>query len=137
MSNIGELFKNLSKNSLFESYVKELEHNKTPKEVVDRALNDDALMTELRNIIDDIPMIQNKMETIVNQKMKKIHNTSTTTSKKIEEPIIEPPQEEDIFASYLSPPIHSDNVVCVDEIFYLEKVGHTMRLVTHEYDMYY
>ena len=136
MSNIGELFKNLSKNSLFESYVKELEHNKTPKEIVERALNDDALMTELRNIIDDIPMIQNKMETIVNQKMKKIH-TTTSSSKKVEEPIIEPIQEEDIFATYLSPPIHPDNVVCVDQQFYLEKVGNTMRLVTQEYDMYY
>lgn len=136
MSNIGELFKNLSKNSLFESYVKELEHNKTPKEIVERALNDDALMTELRNIIDDIPMIQNKMETIVNQKMKKIH-TTTSSSKKVEEPIIEPIQEEDIFATYLSPPIHPDNVVCVDQQFYLEKVGNIMRLVTQEYDMYY
>jgi hypothetical protein len=140
MSNIGELFKNLSKNALFENYVKELEQNKSPKEVVESALKDEILLTELRNIVDDISIIQNKMETIVNQKMKKIN----IVSKKSEEPIlippivvVEPQTKEDLFSQYISPPISVTNVICENSLFYLEQVGHTMRLVTKEYDMYY
>ena len=144
MSNIGELFKNLSKNALFENYVKELEQNKSPKEVVESALKDEILLTELRNIVDDISIIQNKMETIVNQKMKKINIVSKKSEETIlipsivvVEPIVEPQTKEDLFSQYISPPISVTNVICENSLFYLEQVGHTMRLVTKEYDMYY
>ena len=71
MSNqIGELFKILGKNEVFANYVKEIENGKTNQEIIDIALNDEALMCTLTLVVSDVEVIKNKMDVIIGQKRK-------------------------------------------------------------------
>jgi len=158
MSNqIGELFKILGKNEVFANYVKEIENGKTNQEIIDIALNDEALMCTLTLVISDVEVIKNKMDVIIGQKRKnhekKIANEgksnvvdSLQSSKKNGKESLTKTEDNDESESdgeteevieFISKPINPDNVVVSNNIFYMEKVNHLFRLVTREFEFYY
>jgi len=69
-NNVGELFKILSKNEIFETYLKEIENNKSNSEIIDMAINNEELINILKNYVEDINIIKNKMDIIIGQKRK-------------------------------------------------------------------
>ena len=152
MSNqIGELFKILGKNEIFANYVKEIENGKTNQEIVDFALNDEALMCSLTMVVSDMEIIKNKMDVIIGQKRKnyekKIANeTKEAETKEAEKSIVEDTKclsEEDLVETkeevieFRHKPINPDNVIWLNNYIYMERVDHLMRLVTTEFEIFY
>jgi hypothetical protein len=161
MSNqIGELFKILGKNEIFANYVKEIENGKTNQEIVDFALNDEALMCSLTMVVSDVEIIKNKMDVIIGQKRKnhekKIVNETKEAEKSIvvdtkslsktdsDEDLVEIEEDEkdekdekEEVIEFKHKPINLDNVIWLNNYIYMERVDHLMRLVTTEFEMFY
>ena len=143
MSNqIGELFKILGKNEVFANYVKEIENGKTNQEIIDIALNDEALMCTLTLVVSDVEVIKNKMDVIIGQKRKNYEKKIVSELKEKSivvdtKSLIQDEKEEDKFSIFNNKPINFDNVVWLNDYIYLERVNHLIRLVTTEFEMYY
>ena len=155
MSNqIGELFKILGKNEIFANYAKEVENGKTNQEIIDIAVNDQALMCSLTMVVSDVEVIKNKMDVIIGQKRKnyekKIANevkekciivdsqsVSKTDDKNNLTEIETNEIEKEEVIEFKHNPINPDNVIWINKYIYMERVEHLMRLVTTEYEMFY
>jgi len=146
MSNqIGELFKILGKNEIFANYVKEIENGKTNQEIVDFALNDEALMCSLTMVVSDVEIIKNKMDVIIGQKRKNHEKKIANETKEAEKSIVVDTKslsEEDLVEKeevieFKHKPINPDNVIWLNNYIYMERVDHLMRLVTTEFEMFY
>jgi len=138
-NNIGELFKTLGKNEIFSNYVMEIDNGKNNKEIIDIALNDEALMCTLTMIVSDIEIIKNKMDIIIGQKRKsyekKNNETKVNETKVNETDLNETDLNETIEFKYQ--PINIENVIWLNSNSYLERVDYKMRLVTTDYEIYY
>lgn len=74
MAKIGELFKVLGNNQDFLNYIVEgHKNNQTVKEIIDVAITNEALMTILMGVIDDVSVIMSKMDIVISQKIKGIN----------------------------------------------------------------
>ena len=71
MNNLGILFKEIHNNILFNTYCKDLTLE-NQIEIKEKILNDSNIINVLLNIVDDIEIIKNKIELIIDQKVRKI-----------------------------------------------------------------
>jgi transposase-like protein len=134
-NNVGELFKILSKNEIFETYLKEIENNKSNSEIIDMAVNNEELINILKNYVEDINIIKNKMDIIIGQKRKSYQKILEKNNKINDTELNNDNDEEEIIFKYL--PINPENVVWLDKYNYIERVNNNMRLVNVNFECYY
>ena len=152
MSNqIGELFKILGKNEIFANYAKEIENGKTNQEIIDIAVNDEALMCSLTMVVSDVEVIKNKMDVIIGQKRKNyekkivseikeksnVVDTKSLSKTDSEEDLDETETEEEEVIEFKHKPINPDNVIWINKYIYMERVNYLIRLVTTEFEIFY
>lgn len=152
MAAIGELFKTLGKNEVLENYCKEMENGASNNEILEEALNNEELMTLLRNIINDDSVIKNKMDVIIGQKRKAFEknqqkelyestqfnqsNNKQHKNEKVEDKIDE--EDEDVFIpTVISRPFNEDKAVWLGNWAFIEVVDHRTRMVTTDFECYY
>jgi hypothetical protein len=132
MSSVGELFKFLGSNDIFQGFCKESE--KTNQQIIERVFQNEELITKLRNIVIDDNIIKSKMDILIGQKRKNLNkkheqipvqNANLKTVK----------QDEAIEFKHI--PINASKVVYLDNFAYIEQVDHRLRLVTDVFEMYY
>jgi ABC-type Zn2+ transport system substrate-binding protein/surface adhesin len=162
MAAIGELFKNLGKNEIFANYCNEITNEKTNNEIINLALNDENLMSILKNIINNEEIIKNKMDIIIGQKRKTLEKLNNKKIIEVKNIIVEKNKdneydehdehdnnehdeheneddeiEEDKFINFKYKPLNIDNVVWLDTNNYLERVSYQVRLVNINFELYY
>jgi hypothetical protein len=134
MASIGELFKVLGNNEVFNSYCQDT--TKTNIEIVNESFDNAELMLILRNIVQDDSIIKSKMDIIIGQKKK---NASKPKQQEIVKIVDDNNEvEEDLpVIEFKFKPLNPENVVYLNDYSYLERVDHRTRLVTLEHEMYY
>ena len=70
MAAIGELFKTLGKNEIFNELCKKIENGSSNNDIIEDAINNEELMNILKQIIEDVNVIKNKMDVLIGQKRK-------------------------------------------------------------------
>jgi hypothetical protein len=144
MANVGELFKVLGNNEIFNSYCQD--KTKSNDNVLNESFNNEELMTILRSIVNDDNVIKSKMEVIIGQKRKNANKQKTnnvTTISSTNETVsastrVEEEKEiEETKPKFAFEPINQDNVIYLNDHSYLERVGIQMRLVTVDYELFY
>jgi hypothetical protein len=126
MASVGELFKFLGSNNVFLDLCKNSE--KTNSQIIEDVFQNEELITKLRNIVQDDSIIKSKMDILIGQKRK-------SQNKKPEQKQEQPENKE--VKEFKYTPINESNVIYLDNIAYIERVEHRMRLVTHDFEMYY
>jgi FKBP-type peptidyl-prolyl cis-trans isomerase len=142
MASVGELFKFLGSNDVFLELCKDTE--KTSEQIIADVFENEELIAQLRNIIQDDSIIKSKMDILIGQKRKnqnKKQEQKQNQDKKQEEQKQddkqEDKQEEENKKEFKHVPINPSKVIYLDNFAYIELVDHRMRLVTHDYEMYY
>jgi len=135
MANIGDLFKFLGSNDVFNTLCQDTE--KTNEQVIESVFQNEELLTILKNFVQDDAVIKSKLVVLIGQKRKnqnKITNQNTNQNKR---------QNTDE-AKELSPqvefkykPLDISRVVYLNDYAYLEEVDHRIRLVTINDEIYY
>ena len=127
MASVGELFKFLGSNDIFLELCKDSE--KTSQQVIEVVFHNDELIAQVRNIVQDDNIIKSKMDILIGQKRK------NQNKKQEQKPEQEQEQNQDKEFKHL--PINPSKVIYLDNFAYIEQVEHRLRLVTHDYEMYY
>ena len=138
MASVGELFKFLGSNDVFLDLCKDTE--KTNQQLIEVVFQNEELIAQLRNIIQDDSIIKSKMDILIGQKRKsqnkkqeqKPHSANKEQDKQEQEN-----KEEENKKEFKHAPINPSKVIYLDNFAYIEQVDHRMRLVTHDYEMYY
>ena len=133
MASIGELFKFLGANESFLSLCQDIQ--KTNQQIIENAFQNEELITSLRNIVQDDNIIKAKMEIIIGQK-KKGQPKKQEQSKK-QEQIQEDTKIVEELVDFKYKPINPSKVVYLGNFAYVEPVDYRVRLVTHDYELYY
>jgi hypothetical protein len=134
MASVGELFKFLGSNNVFLDLCKDSE--KTNPQIIDDVFQNEELITKLRNIVQDDSIIKSKMDILIGQKRKSQNKKpDQKQDQKQEQKQEQDPLEET--KEFKHTPINESNVTYLDNFAYIERVDHRMRLVTHDFDMYY
>jgi hypothetical protein len=132
MASVGELFKFLGSNDVFQSLCKESE--KSNQQIIADVFQNEELITKLRTFVQDDNIIKSKMDILIGQKRKNqnkkqepsaVQNTNDQSSKKEE------------VREFKHTPINPSKVIYLDNFAYIEQVDHRLRLVTYDYEMYY
>ena len=132
MASVGELFKFLGSNNVFLDLCKDTE--KTNQQLIEVVFQNEELIAQLRNIIQDDSLIKSKMDILIGQK-RKSQNKKQDQDKKHDDTLQLEEQENKKEFKYV--PINPSKVIYLDDFAYIEQVGHRMRLVTRDYEMYY
>ena len=127
MASIGELFKFLGANESFLSLCQDIQ--KTNQQIIENAFQNEELITSLRNIVQDDNIIKAKMEIIIGQKKK--------GQPKKQEQIQEDTNIVEELVDFKYKPINPSKVVYLGNFAYVEPVDYRVRLVTHDYELYY
>jgi hypothetical protein len=141
MASVGELFKFLGSNDIFQGFCKESE--KTNQQIIDDVFQNEELIAKLRSIVQDDNIIKSKMDILIGQKRK-------TQNKKPEQKTNGQTDKQEGFNEFKYVPINQSKVIYlevrnveaqklenVEKIAYIEQVDHRIRLVTNEFEMYY
>ncbi len=139
MAAIGELFKNLSKNNIFNEICKKMENGLSNNQVIEEAMNNEELITELKNILDDVNIIKSKMEIIIGQKRKGIekqkeklvqnNNTNNNNNKSDQNSEKEIKMNNDEFSFFKNKPQNKNNVTWINDKTYIEQNGLNLKMV--------
>lgn len=129
MAAVGELFKFLGSNDIFHVLCKDSE--KTNQQVIADVFENEGLISKLRNIVQDDNIIKSKMDILIGQKRKNQNKKQEPKPAEVNENKLEEVKE----FKYL--PINPSKVTYLDNFAYIEQVDHRIRLVTHDYEMYY
>jgi hypothetical protein len=132
MAAVGELFKFLGSNDIFHDLCKDC--GKTNQQVIADVFENDELISKLRNIVQDDNIIKSKMDILIGQKRKTQNKKQEPRQQELKENKLEEAKEVKEF-KYL--PINPSKVTYLDNFAYIEQVDHRIRLVTHDYEMYY
>jgi hypothetical protein len=129
MVNIGDLFKFLGSNDVFNTLCQDTE--KTNEQVIESVFQNEELITNLKKFVQDDAVIKSKMIVLIGQKRK-------TQNKIINQNIDvngakEPCQQ----VEFKYKPIDTSKVVFLNDYAYLEQVDHRIRLVTINDEIYY
>ena len=130
MASVGELFKFLGSNNVFLDLCKDSE--KTNPQIIEDVFQNEELIAKLRNIVQDDSIIKSKMDILIGQKRK---NQNKKQDQKQDQKQEQDPLEET--KEFKHTPINESNVIYLDNIAYIERVEHRMRMVTHDFEMYY
>jgi len=137
MASVGELFKFLGSNDVFLDLCKDSE--KTNPQIIEEVFQNEELIAKIRNIVQDDSIIKSKMDILIGQKRKnqnKKQDQKQEQDKKQQTNKQEQDQLEEI-KEFKHTPINQSNVTYLDNFAYIERVDHRMRLVTHDFEMYY
>ena len=129
MAYVGELFKFLGSNIIIQGLCKDNE--KSSQQIIELVFENEELITKLRNIVDDDNIIKSKMDIIIGQKRKNQKKPEQNSVKNN----VETNKQEEI--SFKCNPIDPSKVIYLDSFAYIEPVDHRLRLVTHDYEIYY
>ena len=132
MASVGELFKFLGSNDIFLDLCKDSE--KINSQIIEDVFQNEELIIKLRNIVQDDSIIISKMDILIGQKRKsqnKKPDQKQDQDQKQEQDQLEEAKE------FKYTPINESNVIYLDNFAYIERVEHRMRLVTHDFEMYY
>jgi hypothetical protein len=142
MASVGELFKFLGSNEVFLELCKDTE--KTSEQIIADVFENEELIAQLRNIIQDDSLIKSKMDILIGQKKKNQNkkpdqkqSQDKKQDKQDKQDKQEDKQEEENKKEFKHVPINPTKVIYLDNFAYIEQVDHRMRLVTHDYEMYY
>jgi hypothetical protein len=141
MAYVGELFKFLGSNFIFQDFCKNYE--KTNQQIIADVFQNEELIAKLRNIVQDDNIIKNKMDILIGQKRKNQNKKQEQSSKqntndqKEEIREIKEIKEVDEVREFKFIPINPSKVTYLDNFAYIEQVDHRLRLVTHDFEMYY
>jgi hypothetical protein len=130
MASVGELFKFLGSNNVFLDLCNDSE--KTNPQIIEDVFQNEELIAKLRNIVQDDSIIKSKMDILIGQKRK---NQNKKQDQKQDQKQEQDPLEET--KEFKHTPINESNVIYLDNFAYIERVDHRMRLVTHDFEMYY
>jgi len=141
MSNIGQLFKTLGNNSTFLGYITQ---DKTSAEIIDQAMSDETLMSELLNIVNDVSLIKSKMDIVIGQRLKSMKKVVepeniivSISDADVQDQDQDQDQDPDPFTLFTQKPINKENVIFLWSTCYLERVGLKTRLVNEDIEMFY
>lgn len=141
MSNIGELFKVLGNNPVLLGHITDgHNNNQTNSEIIDVAFSDQELMSVFTNIVDSVDTIRSKMDIVIGQKRKGMQKKTDSPVTNITMVLSEIPNEDievDAFYHMVHKPLNQDNVVWLNHICYLERVGMLIRLINGDIEMFY
>jgi hypothetical protein len=140
MAAIGELFKTLGKNEIFNELCKKIEYGSSNNDIIEDAINNEELMNILKQIIEDVNVIKNKMDVLIGQKRKTFEKLQE--KKNMEETSGEKEvQNKDAFSLFNKKPLNRNNVVWLNDKSYLERIDLKIRMVffieDNEYEMIY
>jgi hypothetical protein len=137
MASVGELFKFLGSNDVFLELCKDTE--KTNQQLIEVVFQNEELIAQLRNIIQDDSIIKSKMDILIGQKRKNQNKKQDKTQQqdKTQEDKQENKEQPETKKEFKHAPINASKVIYLDNFAYIEQVDHRMRLVTHDYEMYY
>lgn len=134
MASVGELFKFLGSNDIFLDLCKD--SGKTNQQIIANVFENEELISKVRNIIEDDGVIKSKMDILIGQKRKN-QNKKQEQNQKQEQPFVNKSQEVDEVKEFKYVPINPSKVIYLDNFAYMEQVDHRIRLVTHDFEMYY
>jgi hypothetical protein len=133
MASVGELFKFLGSNVIFQDLCKDSE--KTNEQIIADVFENEELIANLRNIVQDDKIIKSKMDILIGQKRK---NQKQKQGQEQTQPSTNDQQEEvKEVREFKHLPINPSKVTYLDNFAYIEQVDHRIRLVTLDYEMYY
>jgi hypothetical protein len=136
MASVGELFKFLGSNDVFLDLCKDSE--RTNPQIIEDVFQNEELIAKIRNIVQDDSIIKSKMDILIGQKKKsqnkKLDQKQEQDQDKKQEQ--EQPENKEV-KEFKYTPINESNVTYLDNFAYIERVDHRMRLVTHDFEMYY
>jgi hypothetical protein len=140
MASVGELFKFLGSNDIFLDLCKNSE--KTNSQIIDDVFQNEELITKLRNIVQDDNIIKSKMDILIGQKKKSQNKKPDQKQEQYKKQEIQSINESSNnqtqeVKEFKYTPINESNVIYLDNFAYIERVDHRMRLVTHDFEMYY
>ena len=139
MASVGELFKFLGSNDVFLDLCKDTE--KTNQQLIEVVFQNEELIAQLRNIIQDDSIIKSKMDILIGQKRKnqnkKQEQKPHSANKEQDQKQDQVEEQPEIKKEFKHVPINPAKVIYLDNFAYIEQVDHRMRLVTHDYEMYY
>jgi hypothetical protein len=137
MASVGELFKFLGSNDIFQGLCQDSE--KTNQQIIESAFQNEGLISTLRNIVQDDNIIKSKMDILIGQKRKNQtkKQEQVNIQLSIQNPNDLPTNQEEEVKEFKYVPINPDKVIYLDNFAYIERVDHRMRLVTHDSEMYY
>ena len=138
MASVGELFKFLGSNDIFLDLCKDSE--KTNPQIIADVFQNEELITKLRNIVQDDSIIKSKMDILIGQKRKNQNKKQDQKQEQKQDQDKKLEQEQDPLEEtkeFKHTPINESNVIYLDNFAYIERVDHRMRLVTHDFEMYY
>ena len=128
MASIGELFKYLGSNDIFQGFCKESE--KSNQQIIEDVFQNEELIAKLRNIVQDDNIIKSKMDILIGQKRK-------TQNKKPEQKTNGQTDKQEEVKESKYPAKNKSKVHNLDNFGYIEEVDHRLRLVTDDFEMYY
>jgi len=135
MASVGELFKFLGSNDIFLDLCKD--SGKTNQQIIANVFENEELISKVRTIIQDDSLIKSKMDILIGQKRKN-QNKKQEKNQKQEQPFVNKSQEEVVeVKEFKHLPINPSKVIYLDNFAYMEQVDHRIRLVTHDFEMYY
>jgi len=135
MANIGELFKFLGANETFIDLCQE--SDKTNQQIIEIVFQNEDLISSVRSIVQDDNIIKSKMDILIGQKRKGQNKKPKQEQIVKDEPIEKHKPEEEKTIKFKCEPIDPSKVTYLDNFAYIEPVDHRIRLVTHDYEMYY
>lgn len=148
MASVGELFKFLGSNDVFLDLCKDSE--KTNPQIIADVFQNEELIVKIRNIVQDDSIIKSKMDILIGQKrknqnkkpdQKQEQNKKQDQDKKQDQKQEQTNNQEQYQLEenkeFKYTPINESNVTYLDNFAYIERVEHRMRLVTHDFEMYY
>lgn len=134
MASVGELFKFLGANDIFQSLCQDSE--KTTQQIISIVFENEELITSLRNIVQDDNIIKSKMDILIGQKRKNQNKKQEQVTKLTLASVADINDQEQIQEFKYSPNDPS-KVIYLDNFAFIEQVDYRMRLVTHNYELYY
>ena len=139
MASVGELFKFLGSNDIFLDLCKD--SGKTNQQIIEDVFQNEELIGKVRNIIQDDSLIKSKMDILIGQKKKnqnkKPEQKPHSANKEQDQKQDQVEEQQETKKEFKHVPINPSKVIYLDDFAYIEQVGHRMRLVTRDYEMYY
>ena len=127
MANIGDLFKFLGSNDVFNTLCQDTE--KTNEQVIESVFQNEELITNVKIFVQDDAVIKSKLVVLIGQKRKNQNKRQNTDNNENKD---SSPQVE-----FKYKPLDISKVVYLNDYAYLEQVDHRIRLVTINDEIYY
>ena len=109
MASVGELFKFLGSNDIFQGLCQDSE--KTNQQIIESAFQNEGLISTLRNIVQDDNIIKSKMDILIGQKRKNQTKKQEQAPKlSLDHPVDTNNQEEEV-KEFKYVPINPDKVI--------------------------